>query len=294
MNIFDLDELVVYNRYHLRRIIYEGRRTKFFEAMDRNGCRYAVKFSNANELDTTFGTFETEVEVLTSLAGGHLPFGPQPNGRTPNGFPNIYFIGTHLERYHIIVMDMLATHIFDFNYLKSLSIRDRQNLASEMLDCLMVLHQHGFVHRQVKPQNFMLNDLGKVQLVDFSMSTRYRDPNTNLHYPIQKHRFFSGTIRYGSIHALRLTSQSRRDDLESLGYLVVEMFVGHLPWDEYTPYVYGETEIQRMIRLKISTSPWTLCAGLPKGLFDYMLHVAAMKHDQAPDYDALREMLTRK
>ena len=293
MNTRDILELIVFDRYRLKSVIAEGTRTKFCAALDENGRTYVAKLTNANEIETSYGTFEAEMEVLKSLAGGDLPSGHQKNGRTPKGFPNIFFVGKHREEYNIIVMETLATHLYDFNYLRSLSIRELQNMACDMLDCLMVLHQHGFVHREVKLQSFMLNGRCKVQLIDFSLSIRYRDPNTGEHYPKQRGRFFCGTIRYGSVNALRLISQSRRDDLESLGYLFVEMLKGHLPWDEYTPYVSGETEIQRMIRLKISSSPWTLCAGLPKGLLEYMIHVSGMTYDQTPDYDALREMLNR-
>ena len=69
-----------------------------------------------------------------------------------------------------------------------------------------------------------------VHLIDFGLSKRYRDPKTHQHIPYKENKNLTGTARYASINAHLGIEESRRDDLESIGYMLVYLAQGYLPW----------------------------------------------------------------
>lgn len=95
------------------------------------------------------------------------------------------------------------------------------------------LHAKNFVHRDIKPENFLMG-LGKkshiVHMIDFGLAKRYRDGKTHQHIPYKENKNLTGTARYASVNAHLGIEQSRRDDLESIGYVLVYLANGNLPW----------------------------------------------------------------
>jgi len=86
------------------------------------------------------------------------------------------------------------------------------------------------VHRDIKPQNLMFGTRDKVHhlyVIDFGLSERYWD---NGHVPQKRKLGFTGTARYASINAHQGFEQSRRDDLEAIGYMLFYFIRGVLPW----------------------------------------------------------------
>jgi serine/threonine protein kinase len=95
------------------------------------------------------------------------------------------------------------------------------------------IHRKGFVHRDIKANNFMIGRAEKAQtvyIIDFGLAKRYFDPKTNKHIPVKGGKSLVGTARYASIASHEGFEQCRRDDLESLGYLLLYFLRGKLPW----------------------------------------------------------------
>lgn len=95
------------------------------------------------------------------------------------------------------------------------------------------LHSQNFVHRDLKPENFLIGLEEKshiIHLVDFGLSKRFRDIKTHQHVPYKENRPIVGTVRYSSINTHFGIEQSRRDDVEAVGYILLYFLQGTLPW----------------------------------------------------------------
>ena len=97
------------------------------------------------------------------------------------------------------------------------------------------MHGKGYIHRDIKPENIMMG-LGAmsntVHMIDFGLTRAVIDPNTNEHIPFVVHKNFIGTCRYVSVNAHKGFELSRRDDLISVGYVIINLIKGKLPWQK--------------------------------------------------------------
>lgn len=163
-------------------------------------------------------------------------------------------------------------------------------VAPEAISAVQNLHEHSFLHRDIKPENLLTGVDGppgrRVYLVDFGLCKRYR-MQTSDHIPYREGKRLTGTVRYASIHTHLGEEQSRRDDLEALGYVFVYLLKQKLPWMNAGGESKHEQQ-QRVMALKVNTPLETLCEGVPAAILQYLRHVRSLSFDQAPDYALLR------
>jgi len=106
-------------------------------------------------------------------------------------------------------------------------------LAEQMITRVEFMHSQNFLHRDMKPDNFLIginNKASMVYMIDFGLSKRYRDPKTGEHIPYRDNKSLTGTARYASVNTHIGIEQARRDDLESIGYILLYFLKGQLPW----------------------------------------------------------------
>ena len=103
----------------------------------------------------------------------------------------------------------------------------------------------------------------QVYVIDFGLSKKYRDPTTKAHILYVENKALTGTARYASINAMRGCEQSRRDDLESLGYVWLYFLRGALPW-QGLPARTTKQKYEKILKVKIETSLEDLCQGFPE------------------------------
>lgn len=152
------------------------------------------------------------------------------------------------------------------------------------------IHSKGIVYRDVKPNNFVMGTNGRehiVYVVDYGLAKMFIDEN-NRHVPFEQQNF-AGTAHYASLNAHLKRAQSRRDDLESLGFLLIYFLEGQLPWHGLK--ASSKRDRRKMIgTAKLKTSINELCKGQPVEFVKFFEYVRALEFQDKPDYDYLRKL----
>jgi serine/threonine protein kinase len=165
-------------------------------------------------------------------------------------------------------------------------------LADQLLSRLEYVHTKSFIHRDVKPDNFLIG-LGKrqniIHIIDFGLAKKYRDPRTHQHIPYRDNKNLTGTARYASINTHIGIEQSRRDDLESLGYVLMYFIRGSLPWQGLKANTKKQ-KYERIMDRKMSTSTEQLCKGYPSEFRSYFEYCRSLRFEDRPDYAYLKRL----
>uniref|UniRef100_A0A0D9W019 non-specific serine/threonine protein kinase n=1 Tax=Leersia perrieri TaxID=77586 RepID=A0A0D9W019_9ORYZ len=189
------------------------------------------------------------------------------------------------------VMDMLGPSLWDvWNSVgQAMSAHMVACIAVEAISILEKLHSKGFVHGDVKPENFLLGHPGSVDekklfLIDLGLASKWKETSSGHHVDYdQRPDVFRGTIRYASVHAHLGRTGSRRDDLESLAYTLIFLIRGRLPWQGYQ----GDNKSFLVCKKKMATSPELLCCFCPAPFKHFLEMVTNMKFDEEPNYAKL-------
>ena len=203
------------------------------------------------------------------------------------GLPFIRWFGREGE-YNAMVIDLLGPSLEDlFNYCyRKFSFKTVIMLALQMICRIQYIHGRSFIHRDIKPDNFLMGTGRRgstVHAIDFGLSKKYRDFNTHRHIPYRENKSLTGTARYASINTHLGIEQCRRDDLESLGYIFVYFCKGSLPWQGLKATTKKQ-KYDRILEKKLSISTEVLCEGLPIEFKEYLDYCKNLKFDERPDY----------
>jgi serine/threonine protein kinase len=164
-------------------------------------------------------------------------------------------------------------------------------LGIEMLKILKKIHDNHYIHRDIKPDNFAIgySDQSQLYLIDFGLAKQYRNAKTLQQKPMQKNKKLTGTARYASINALRGYDQSRRDDLESIGYVLAYLLRGNLPWQGIIVKTKEEKYAKILYRKQSITSE-QLFFGFPNELCTYINYCKNLDYEEEPKYDYLTDL----
>ncbi|KAI7861907.1 kinase-like domain-containing protein [Spinellus fusiger] len=268
--------------------IGEGSFGEVYEAHDTtNHQRYAIK---RERVKMRHPQLEQEAIFYKAVTGGP-------------GIPQCYWYGQH-EDYYCMTMDLLGpslnqllktVHTIPLENVTDLTIQMYNLPVPEMYE---VHDAHGTSHsaytklscRDILQQ---WNDaFPRLYIVDFGLAAWWRDPETQIPYPEKKKDVKNkvGTARYASLNVHRYKTHSRRDDLQAIGYLMLELLLGSLPWTGINARS-SRNGWERMRQMKEDVYLEDLCAGMPKGILAFVEYTQKLRFSDTPDYALLRTML---
>lgn len=143
------------------------------------------------------------------------------------------------------------------------------------------MHKKGYIHRDMKPENILMGleeHASTLYLIDYGLAKKWRSSNGE-HIPIREGKSLTGTARYASANTHLGIEQSRRDDLEGAGYVLLYLLKGVLPWQGLK--ARNKDEKYHQIKMeKVSTPVETLCSGYPEEFTDYMRYCRELTFEQ--------------
>ena len=171
--------------------------------------------------------------------------------------------------------------------------QQKLQLADQMLSRIEFLHSRYLIHRDIKPNNFLIGLSQKKNIIyicDFGLAKLYVDQKTGKHIPYKDNKSLIGTARYSSINTHLGIEQSRRDDLESLFYTLIYFKIGFLPWQGIKAKTKSEKN-ELIFKKKINTSVNELCLNLPHEFITFINYIKDLKFEDKPNYLYLKELL---
>jgi len=210
------------------------------------------------------------------------------------GVPNVHWYGVEGD-YNVMVIDLLGPSLEDlFSFCnRKFTLKTVLMLADQMVNRVEYVHAKNFIHRDIKPDNFLIG-LGKkanqVHIIDFGLAKKYRDPKTQQHIPYRENKALTGTARYASVNTHLGIEQSRRDDLEAIGYVLMYFSRGSLPWQGLKANSKKE-KYEKIMEKKMSTPVEVLCKHFPTEFVTYLNYCRSLRFEDRPDYAYLRRLL---
>ncbi|CCW62336.1 unnamed protein product [Phytomonas sp. EM1] len=270
-----IPKIIVNGRYKLLSQIGSGSFGDIFIGMDQiMNKKVAIKLESTN----LSSQLNIEWKLYCHLALNNPAFTPA-----------VYYYGTEGD-YNILVMDLLGPSLETLftSCSRQFSLKTTLMLADEMIGQLEYVHGRGVIHRDVKPDNFLMG-LGKqnhhVFLIDYGLSRKYYNTRNRAHMDYSEGNPMMGTLRYCSVNTHLGIKQVRRDDLEALGYILVYFMKGSLPWQGLQ-----NPNCKIIAQHKMSTTVDVLCEGLPTEFISYINYTRALKFKETPNYAYLRNL----
>lgn len=207
------------------------------------------------------------------------------------GFPGAFWFGSDAD-HNILIIEKLGPSLeYLYNYCgRSFSDQTVLLIGEQLIARLEIFHDADFIHRDIKPENFLIGRKEKrnmIYLIDFGLSQCYRDPVSNRHHVWQKAKKLVGTVRYSSINSQHGYEQSRRDDMESIAYVLLYFSKGYLPWQGVITSDKGVKK-SRILEIKENLSIAYLCDNANIVIKRLLQYSRTLRFEDRPNYTFLQ------
>lgn len=284
----DSNHIVVGGHYIIGKQLGVGSFGEIYLGMDQNEANdspdklVAIKLENRNK-DVHLLNFEAKIYEYLYQKGKNM------------GIPKLYWSGVQ-DDYNILIIEMLGPNLENLYNLcgRQFSLKTTCILAQELIKKMSYIHSRGIIHRDIKPENFLIGfNSNDIYVIDFGLCKKFKNKD-NSHVPFALNKKLIGTVRYASLNSHLGHELSRRDDLESIGYMLVYFLKGSLPWQGLGQKGMDRDLKYRMIyECKKNTTTEQLCQGLPKEFRAYMEHVKSLEFQEKPNYNYLYNLFTQ-
>ena len=270
---------LIFNKYRLKSLIHSSNLGKLYEGInEKENIPVAIKMEKRNR---NINILESEAYYLMNLKG--------------YGIPKLITFGHH-GLYNVLIEELLGLsleNILTSKTFRKFSLKDVCMIALQALDRLEFIHSKYIIHRDIKPNNFVIGrkDPELIYLIDFGLSRKYKSSRTGKHIQFQNRKLIYGSALFLSINGNKGYEQSRRDDLESLGYMLIYLANGYIPWENLTKLnINIHKRFFLIYKMKNSISTQSLCKKLPKEMATYINYCKKLYFDQDPDYNYLKSL----
>ena len=266
------------SKYHLEHKIGSGSFGDIYRAVDvSTGEELAAKLESQR---CRHPQLVYESKIYRILAGG-------------TGIPRMRWFGLYNADYSVLVMDLFGPSLEDlFNFCgRKFTLKTVLLIADQMVERIAFIHSKLFLHRDIKPDNFLMGigrDINKIFVIDFGLAKKYMD-SRGLHIPYREDKSLTGTARYASINVHLGIEQSRRDDLESLAYVLLYFLRGSLPWQGIKALTKKQ-KYEKISEKKMATPLEVLCKGFPVEFIMYLNYCRSLRFEDGPDYMYLQRL----
>lgn len=202
------------------------------------------------------------------------------------GVPFVKWFGKDETNYYMVI-NLLGQSLQSIKNNSTFSLTSVLQTGIKIVLLLKTIHDKGLVHRDIKPDNFLLglnNQWKNMYIIDFGLCRSYI--TNDKHKPIKKTNNLIGSLTYCSINAHNCIELSRRDDMESLGYMLAFFYLGTLPWQEM---VSENIDIIKNLKQDI-----VINSKLPQILVNYINYVRSLKYEETPNYNFIIDNFTRE
>lgn len=280
-------ELKIKRRFRLQEQLGAGAFGEIYSGVDmQNGQPVAIKLE---PVDAEHPQLAYEARVYNQLNAAL--YDPSSNV----GVPRMLYNGVE-GQFNVLVMERKGSNLETlFNQCgRRFTLPTVLLLADQMIHVLQKVHGQRLVHRDIKPDNFVIGvtpeEHGKLFLIDFGLSKCYWNPTQNKHIPFRDDKHLTGTGRYASIGNHKGYEQSRRDDLEAVGYVLIYFLNGGLPWQTQKDKS-RRTRYQKMLDGKLAAiQTESLWRGLPDAFRLFFRYVLNLEFEETPDYAFCRRL----
>ena len=277
----NIEKQIFFNKYKLQKLINKSKFSCVYKGINIiNKDLFAIKIESRIAMNNLL---ESEAYILFNLKGF--------------GIPNLITFGKS-GKFNILVEELLGPSFNDFLKLRQIKngfpIKDICMIALQGLDRLEFIHSKNIIHRDIKPHNFLIGKKNskKVYLIDFGFAKKYRSSRTGKFIQFTNLRRLFGSLAFSSINANAGYQQSRRDDLESFGYMLIYLAKKYLPWMELRIKKNKKEEANQIFKLKKGIKLEKVCEGLPEEFINFLKYCRKLEFEQEPNYNYLRNLFT--
>ncbi|CAK78712.1 unnamed protein product (macronuclear) [Paramecium tetraurelia] len=272
-----MKSLRINNQYILSRKIASGAFGFVMLGFDqKTGQQVAIKIEKPE--NQHIRSIEKEVDIIQKLEG-------------VSGVPKLLYSGKE-DDFNVLVLQLLSKDLSTLiKQQKKFSLKTILQIGIKLVEILEDIHQKGVLHRDLKPENIMIDEKNKFYIIDYGISKTFLRKNgahlqnDNIIRPFKDRQPFIGTSRYASIAAHKGNELGRKDDLESLIYILLYFYLGKLPWQNIK-HVPSDQKIQKVgdIKQKQTTD---LFRNLPEELRKTYEYLRKLTYVTQPDYKSI-------